>query len=419
MAKEIVNRIKRLPRKRLIILLVAIIIALIAATSTYIFFLAPSTTTPVSSSTTTSITSFTTASTSIISSTAASVNTVQDYNLFVEPYLAQLTTIEAVLTQPYDAGSRQSYGYDPTFGVTCGGNIEPAPAINVSNGYNNVCVLIDNNLEGGASLDYFASSSSVLVGQLNFSSMNLQVYTKTRQYLSMPFYGIGSCSPLFTVYNYPSNFSLLDRREAEYGFAGPYATQLLQPGIQIGGIGSLTCNGATESGQIWFLENYDNPATTMIVTEFPNGTPPTTNSNLEELSFVIDELYMQCVAGKVSCSQWQNAYQNAMSQYPFKAPREALHFIQVTRATGAWAMSNMSYNGTSAETMLQNTLAKIFTPESSGGALGPDGGLSQSWGRGGDKTPEPNFQAMVAFDPRIPSWFTLSCLHNSNSCTLT
>src|SRR5271169_1051193 len=85
-----------------------------------------------------------------------------------------------------------------------------------------------------------------------------------------------------------------------------------------------------------------------------------------------------CVTGTSSCSLWQNAYLNAMSQYPFSAPREALHFIQATRATGAWAMTNMTYNGISAKTMLQNTINRIFA-----NAVGPHGGLYQSFGGGG------------------------------------
>lgn len=348
----------------------------------------------------------------------AAFNSSQDYELWVEPYLSQLAQIEAVLTQPYSPGTSDSFGYYPALGLSCGGNVEASTAMDIASGYNNVCVLIDNNLEGGASLDYFASPSSVLVGQPGFNQINLQIYTNTRRYLSQPFFGIGPCSEPFTVYNYPSSFALLDRREAEYGFAGPYASELLQPGIHIGGIGTLKCNGLTEHGQVWYLENYDNPGSTMIVSELPNSKAPDTNSDLEELSFVIDELYMQCVAGTAPCSQWQSAYLNAMSQYPFAEPRDALHFIQVTRATSAWAMSNMTYNGTSAEVMLQNTITKIFTPESAGGALGPDGGLSQTWGGGNDETPEPNFQAMVAFDPRMPSWFTLACMDNQSSCPL-
>jgi hypothetical protein len=393
LAKEILNRIKQLRRKPFyLIIIVVVVIALISATSVYVFYL------PSLKKTTTI--------------------RGQDYDLWVEPHLAQLAIIESLLTRPYNPGARLSYGYDQSLGLTCGGSIEPSAAINVTNGYNDACVLIDNNLEGGASLDYFASPGSVLSGQPGFTPMTLHIYNNTRQYLSMAFYGIGPCTQPFQVYNYPSNFSLLDRREAEYGFADPYASELVQPGIHIGNVGTLTCNNSTEQGQVWYLQNYDNPSGTMIVAELPSSTAANTTSSLDVLSFVIDELYMQCVAGTASCSLWQSAYLNAMSQYPFQAPRDALHFIQATRATGAWTMSNMTYNGMSAETMLSNTINEIFTPQSSGGALGPHGGISQSWGRGGDETPESNFQAMVAFDPRMPSWFTLTCKNNQSSCAL-
>ena len=391
MSKDLVEKFKKIPRRTLIIAVVTVVIALIAASSVYVFVLATSTTTTINSS--------------------------QDYNLWVKPYLPQLAKVEAVLTQTYNSGTRLSFGYDSSLGLTCGGSIESSSAISVENGYNNVCVLIDNNLEGGASLDYFASSA-LLEGQPAFNQITLQIYTNTRNFLSMPFYGVGPCTPPFPVYNYPSNFTLLDRREAEYGFAGPYASKLVQPGIHIGGTGTLTCNGTTEGGQVWYLENYDIPSGTMIVSELPGSTAPNLTSDLDQLSFVVDELYMQCIAGTVSCSRWQSVYQTAMSQYPFQAPRDALHFIQITRATRAWAISNMTYNGMSAETMLQNVIGELFTPQASGGALGIHGGISQSWGKGGDQTPEPNFQAMVAFDPRMPSWFTLACLNNASSCLL-
>lgn len=374
----------------------------------------------ISTGTTTSGTSTTTfKSVSAAGNATLLPNSSEDYDLWVKPYLAQLAKIEAILTQSYTPGSQASYGYYSPLGLTCGGSVERSTAIAVSNGYNDVCVLVDDNLEGGASLDYFAGAQSPLIGEPGFNLMNnLSIYENTRRLLSMPFYGIGPCSQPFEVYYYPSNFTMLDRREAEYGFADPYAAELVQPGIHIGGTGSLTCNGHKESGQIWYLEDYDTPSSPMIVTELPNSTAPSTTSSLDTLSFLIDEMYMQCVAGVRPCSDWQGVYLNAMAQYPFAAPRDALHFIQVTRATGAWAMSNLTYNGMSAETMLNDTIAQIFTPQSAGGALGPDGGISQSWGTGNDETPEPNFQAMVAFDPRMPSWFTLGCWNNQSSCTL-
>lgn len=417
-----------------------IVIVLIAFAVGYVLIISQSTTTTSTTSTTSTcpeidqlLNQCTTSShstcnalaivctTSSTTQTGTTLSAGQDYNLWVKPYLSNLAKIEAVLTAPYQPGQQQSYGYYANLGLTCGANIEPSPAININNGYNNACVLADNNIEGSASLDYFASSQSVLTGQSGWQQMNLQIYTNTRNYMKLTFYGIGPCTSPFQTYTYPASFAgYYDRREPEYGFAGPYATQLIQPGIHIGGIGSLNCNGSSDDGQIWYAQNYDSSgcSSVCIVTEFPSEQAPGTSSDLEELSFVIDELYMQCIAGTVSCSQWQSAYMNAMSQYPFQAPREALHFIQVSRATAAWTLTNMSYNGMSPSQMMSATITKLFTSTASGGATGSDGGLTQSWGSGGSNTPEPNDQAMIAFDPRMPSWFTLTCMNNPSSCQL-
>lgn len=334
----------------------------------------------------------------ISSGTTLSVS--EDYQLWVEPYLSQLEKVREVLMTPYTIGP-QHYGYDSVTGLVRGGNIEPSPAIGVSGGYQDVIVAIDNNLEGSASLDFFNSASSPLNGQPGFSPVSTNIYGNVRALLNGTWIGVGACSPPFVEYSYPSSFSLLDRREAEYGSFDPYYSTLIKPGNHLGGIGN---NCGTE-GQTWFLPPYDSLPTSstqpLIATEFPSSTPIGSTGDLEELSFYIDEMYLQCRAGTSPCSLWQNAYLNAMSQYPFAAPREALHFIQASRATAAWTMSNMTYNGMSAYQMLQDTINQIWSS-----AVGPDGGLYQSFSGGSsDRTPEPNFQAMIAFDPRMPSWF--------------
>jgi hypothetical protein len=340
--------------------------------------------------------------------TALSVS--EDYQLWVQPYLAQLEKVRAVLMTPYTIGN-QHYGYDSTTGLVRGGNIEPSPAIGVKNGYNDVIVAIDNNLEGSASLDFFNSAASPFNGQVGFIPINTNIYGNVRALLAETWIGIGACNDPFTQYSYPSSFSLLDRREAEYGSTDPYYSTLIKPGNHLGGIGN---NCGTE-GQTWFLPGYDSLPTSMtkplIATEFPSNTPIGSTGDLEELSFYIDEMYLQCRAGTSPCSLWQNAYLNAMSQYPFAAPREALHFIQTSRATAAWTMSNMTYDGVSAYQMLQDTINRIWSS-----AVGPGGGLYQSFSGGGsDETPEPNFQAMIAFDPRMPSWFGQDTGYSSSS----
>lgn len=388
---------------------------------------------------------------------------------FVCSYTTQLEKIRQVLMTPYSPGTTQSYGYYMPVGLTCGGNIEPSGLIGVNNGYNNVCVVTDNNIEGGGALDYFNSADSILNTSAQFSAWNFQEYSGSsiasmtcsdascslntnilgtvRNYLtpsdnpswtiSTGWYGIGSCPALQPVF-YPSSFTpLVDRREGEYGFTDLYASQLVSGTYKIGGIG----NSCGTEGQTWYAE--DQPlspggagqvsyvigpqsdelgtgtsATPYIVTEMPGGVVGP-GSNLEELSFYIDVLYMQCVAGTAPCTgpgSWQYVYaHDAMTQYPFEAPRQALHFIQVSRATQAWLLTNVTVDGLTPLQMLQIAVAQIFTPSTQtgpmgvGGALGPDGGLYQQWGGGGSSnTPEPNMQAMIAFDPQMPYWFTNS-----------
>lgn len=318
-----------------------------------------------------------------LSNTSTALTSADDYRLWVQPYLSQLNGVRAVLMHPYSSGG---YGFDPGTGLVRGGNIEPNAAIGVSSGYNDVIVAIDNNLEGSYSLDYFNSLAGV----------STNVYGNVRALLAKTWDGIGGCPSPFIKYSYPGSFQLLDRREAEYGLIDPYVSTLKSPGNHLGGIGS-NCG---ISGQTWFLPGYENPNSMMIVTVFPSSQPIASGGNLEELSFYIDQAYLQCISHTAQCSNWQSAYLNAMSQYPFSAPRQALHFIQASRATQAWLDSNMTYNGISAYSMLQNTINNLWAK-----GLGSDGGLKQTFGTGGDKTPEPNFQAMVAFDPRMPNWF--------------
>lgn len=328
---------------------------------------------------------------------SSSISATQDYQLWVQPYLSDIEKVRAVLMTPYVIGS---WGYDHATGTVCGGSVESSPAIGVKAGYQNICVLTDNNIEGSLSLDYFNSANSPLVGQPGFSVIPTQIYNITRAYLSEPFYAIGGCAIPFQVVSYPSSFQLLDRREAEYGSIDPYASIIDKPGQHLGGIGT-SCG---TQGQVWYLTTNDvitkSVSDPLIVAEMP-GSSIGINSNLEELSFLIDEYYSQCLVGSSPCSLWQTAYLNAMKQYPFQDPRQALHFIQASRATAAWTLTNMTVNGLSSFTMLQDTINSVWA------SAGSNGGLYQNFNKqGSDQTPETNFQAMIAFDPRMPSWFS-------------
>jgi hypothetical protein len=373
---------------------------------------------------------------------SATPTTSEDYQLWVQPYLANIESVREVIMTPYTPqGSGTGWGYSTQYGLYQGGGIEPAPAIGVGNGYNNVIVISDNNIEGGLSMDYWNSPQSVLTSLSAFSNFNnanygVAVYptnfnSQVRSFNSMTWYGVGACSgPSFTAYQYPSSFNqggstgyLLDRREAEYGFIGPYASILIQPGVHIGGIGS---NCGTE-GQTWYVSSYGgftngistqsacqpSSATPCIVTEFPSNKPAQLPGD-DTGGFVVMEYYMQCVSGTASCSLWQNALKiETAADYPFTSTRGAAHFIEAVRATGAWTMSNMSYDGMPYSTLLQNTITSLWSQ-----GQDSNGGMKQNWdANDGGLTGEPNMQVLTAFNPNLPSWFVPPTGTTSSSST--
>lgn len=345
---------------------------------------------------------------------------------------------------PYVVG-HGNYGYDSSVGLVCGANVEDSintPFPNVANGYVNGCVIADNNLEGGMFLDYFNTPDSVLNTTVGFIPTASNINGIERAFFSLyTWQGYGFCTGSnVSNFNYPGSFSLLDRRESSFGFVGPYAGIINQSAtmagqVHLGGIGTTGCaippsyctpTCPPNSGQQWYLRNLgSNP---YIITEMPSNSKLTNCGDLEELSFFIDEAYMQFQNGSASASVWQNAFKCAMSQYPFGAPREALHFIQASRATEAWNYSTSTFplvDGLTALQMTQNAITNLLTPcgtkditTGNYGAYGTDGGLAQSWsssttGSAGcgtgvsDRTPEPNMQAMSAFYPFTPDDFNV------------
>jgi hypothetical protein len=320
-----------------------------------------------------------------------------DYQLFVQPYLVQRERIRQIAMKPY-TGQHGTYGYDARTGLFGGGNIEASPAIGVPAGNNDCDVLYDNNMEGGYFLDRLNLKAGV-VTHIYSTAWNL-VSTKT-------WYGVGGCSKPFKSYTYPHSFPLLDRRDPTLGSASPVYTSLINPATKIGGTGSNCGTG----GQTWFLfkDAGVTPMTApLIVTEFPSSNPVGINSDLEELSFLIDLLDLQ-----KNASEWQTGVQNAMAQYPFKAPRQALHFYKCMRDTAAWSrLPTLTHAGLTIQQMMLNAINTVFTPSGSTGpmgvkgAMGSDGGIYQQWGGGGSSdTPESNFQTIAGLDDSLPSLF--------------
>jgi hypothetical protein len=320
-----------------------------------------------------------------------------DFASWIQPYESHIEKVRAVLMTPYTLG-QQHYGYDGTFGLVRGANIEPSPAIGVSNGYNDAIVLIDNNLEGSASLDFWNS----------YAGVKSSVEANCRAFLDATAFDeiSGACPPFATI-----KYDGTDRREAQLGSHSPYHAQLSKAGAQI----------FNTSGQTDYVPGYEgiggaaascskppklqtDEAHPLIVTALPIDHAIGEGGNLEndgpwiDLAFEQGSPKAQAEYAKV-VQAWDG---NTFGSYG-GATRDLLHFIIASRATGFWRDGSIKGPKGTAEEVLKQVITLVWE------IAGSNGGLPQSYsgtlGSGGDQTPEPNFQAMLAFDPRLPTWF--------------
>ncbi len=317
-----------------------------------------------------------------------------DFTAWVEPYLTQIDKVRQVLMTPYVLAPN-NYGYDPGFGLVRGGNIEPSPAIGVTASNEDVIVLIDNNLEGSASLDFWNS----------YSGVTTTVEANCRGYLAKTFDEISSNCPPFPTTTYNGT----DRREAKYGSHSPYYAQLSQPGAKIyqtagqtdyvQGFEGLNAAHASCSNPPTLSTNMANP---LIVSALPVGSAIGSGGNLETDGPWID---LQFEQGSVAAAQAEfTRVVQAWNGTGFgttygSATRDLLHFIEAARATGFWRDATITGPQGTAQQVLQQVINVIWQN------AGPGGGLSQEPPGGSYDTPEPNFQALIAFDPRVPTWF--------------
>jgi hypothetical protein len=323
-----------------------------------------------------------------------------DFTLWVQPYLGNIEQVRRILMTPYVL-AKGHYGYDSTFGLVRGANIEPSPAIGITSPNNDAIVLIDNNLEGSASLDFWNS----------YKGVASTVEANCRHFLdATSFDEIGTNCPPFPQMTYDGT----DRREAKLGKHSPYYGMLSKPGQQI----------HNTSGQTDFVPGYEgingskascsapptlqtNLANPIVVTALPIDSPINGGGNLETdgpwISLQFEQGNVSVAHGEFAkvVGAWDG---NTFGSYG-SATRDLLHFIHCARATGFWRDATITGPKGTAQEVVQQVVALVWQIQASGG----DGGLTQCYsgtaGCGSTDTPEPNFQAMIAFDPRVPTWF--------------
>src|SRR5579872_2700145 len=177
-----------------------------------------------------------------------------DYQLFIQPNLANIELVRSYLMRPFQQGSTR-LGYNSQYGMIEGGHwpnsctgvqFQICPTPDGGAGF----VLVDNNLLIGSTLDYLNSLNGIQTNILG----------NTRSYLSQTF--VDPTNPGSTA-----TYNGQDRREIFLGNSSPY-------------FGHIQCvySGGTQS---WYISsnNYNQPNT--ITTELPGVSTPDDHSGCD------------------------------------------------------------------------------------------------------------------------------------------
>jgi hypothetical protein len=345
---KFLNRIRRIPKKRLA-MFAGVIVAVILVLSFIVLQSPPTTTIPTS-----------------------------DYPFFVAPNVGRIESVRDWLMQPYNPAIRDSFGYDNATGLIAGGywpGYSP-----YSDGYHNGAVLIDTNLLLGKSLDYLNAQKGIIT----------TIDANTREWLDNSTF-VDPANPGINA-TYQGN----DRREILFGKIVP-------------------CVYVTAS-QIWYAPNHTLSDPTPIVTALPTNCSQDTPNSLELFAPWIDLDYVDGnrsqslsdfmytiinwtpvpgtgVAGSIG-GHFNSVLDPAE---PCSTERVLALWIEAARATGYW---NLNSN---TRTVAGEVVNELW------GLQQPDGGMAASGGAPGCKIgqviPEAGGEAILAFDPRVPSWF--------------
>ncbi len=343
------QHIKKIPRKYLIIIAVA---ALAAIIGTYTII-------------------------QLTNNNTGPPSNANDAAMFVAPNAARIENVRAWLMQPYNPGA-QSFGYDNTTGMIAGGYWPGYGAF--PNGYHNGVVLIDNNILLGRSLDYLNAQKGIKT-TIDFN---------TRAWLSNTTF----VNPKKGLQN--GTYNGYDRREIFFGKSVP-------------------CVYVTGS-QVWYAPGHLLSDPSPIVTALPSNCSQDSPNSLElfapwiELDY-IDHNYAQAQNDfSYTINNWTptpgtgvggstGGYFSAILDplAPCSTERVLALWIDAARATGYW---NLNAN---SRTVAQQVVNELWGLQQSDGGIAASGG-----GPGckvGQEIPEAGGEAILAFDPRVPSWF--------------
>lgn len=332
---------------------------------------------PTRNSTSTSASTDQTTSTTTQSQFSTGSNTYPstDYNFFIAPNLARIEAVRQWFMEPEDVANSKA-GYDPTYGMIRGGYW--------AGGFHDGFVLIDTQLILASSLDYFNSVNGI----------HTDIQANLRQWLGN------------TTFTDPSNgavgtYNGTDRREVLFGTA-------------------IICIRG-DTGQVYYVNGHTLsdpiPMTTALPTSCTSDAPGGMNTYAPwiELHYLqgnvqdAQQMFMTTInawtstpgtgIGHTTGGYFSDTFDSGPDQGKCKSSRTLGYWIEMARATGFWDLNNQT------RTIAAQVVDELWAHQE------PDGSISVNYpGCKNDikATGESSGLALVAFDPRVPSWFNTS-----------
>ena len=275
-----------------------------------------------------------------------------------------------------------------TEGITC-----PTSTCFITNQQS--AVLIDSNLMIGYTLDYLNSAQSPLRSTPGWTLTPTNVNGAVRNYLSQGFVN-PTCSNCGTQY-----YNGQDRREIFLGNASPY-------------FGKITCvyEGGTQD---WYVTGHNYNQNFPISTELPHltvqdsskGCAPNGMQSSEEYAPLVmltyetnpalaKTMFMQTVTDWTG-SSWNDGFVGGCTSNCAVSARALAEWLIMARATGFWTLAPAS--------MISQIQKAIWSY------------VQNAIQTGSGFAPETEGQVLLAFDPRLPSWFTLGSISLAASAT--
>ena len=308
--------------------------------------------------------------TSTFTSTATSAGT-SDYSYFIASNLARIEALRGWFMSPFNLAADKA-GYDPSYGMIRGGFW--------GGGFHDGFVLIDSQLIASSTLDYLNAAAG----------MNTSIYSNMEQWLSGQF--VDPSTGATGTYNGT------DRRELMLGILLPCVS--------------------SDSGQVFYVPGHTLSDAVPITTALPTGCTSSAPSAMSTYSLWIELYYLR---GNISTAEgmfqtvlngwtstpgtglggsiggyFSDLFDNGPDQGKCKSSRALGYFLEMSRATGFWNMSDQS------RAVALQASDELWAHQNS------DGGIAVNYPECGNQTkssPESTGLALLAFDPRVPSWF--------------